>query len=133
MCLTSYYFSAPWLGCGNVIKRRKNVNALDESEKQALRSAMQEVIDNGYFGHIANYHGAPLTICNHLNTTGGHVQDKVGGCCPHRPKFEEFLTWHRLYVVIMEKVGRILPKDSIPREFQGNERDMNLGSAFHLT
>ena len=59
--------------------------------------AMQDVIKDGSFGYMANFHGAPLTICN---------PDQIGRthpwCCPHGGV--DFLTWHRLILVNLEKV-----------------------------
>ena len=76
-------------------KLRKDVRKLSEEEKNALRRAMNAIISSGMFGKLANYHGAPFTMCQ---PTGPHLW----GCCPH--DVDTFLPWHRLYLVNMEKV-----------------------------
>ena len=88
--------------CGNAIKIRKNVKDLMEGERKALVSAMKDIIEDGTFGHIANFHGGPLTICNPVkNGRWAHPL----GCCPHGGSNTDFVTWHRLYLATMEKVS----------------------------
>ena len=76
-------------------KLRKDVRDLSEREITGLRRAMNAIISSGMFGKLANYHGAPFTMCE---PTGHHSW----GCCPH--DVDTFLPWHRLYLVNMEKV-----------------------------
>ena len=73
------------------------MRTLSEEEKIALRRAMNAIISSGMFGKLANYHGAPLTMCEPI-PEGPHEW----GCCPH--DVDTFLPWHRLYLVNMEKV-----------------------------
>jgi len=80
-------------GCGSKTKKRKSYTDLSEDEKIALRCAMQDIISDGSFGHLANFHGGPHTICS--PTT------HPTGCCPHGGT--DFLTWHRLYLVNFER------------------------------
>jgi len=80
-------------GCGSKTKMRKSYTDLSEDEKIALKCAMQDIITDGSFGHLANFHGGPHTICS--TTTGPHQ------CCTHHGT--DFLTWHRLYLVNFER------------------------------
>ena len=72
---------------------RKEVNRLTPIEKFHLNFALKLAMASApyypknklLFGDIANYHGAPYTIC-----TGGP-------CCPHADRLPQFLVWHRLY------------------------------------
>ena len=72
---------------------RKEVNTLTATEKEKLRSALRQAMNNPtkgmLFMDIANYHGYPRTVCD----TSTHPE----GCCPHRGSGHKFLTWHRLF------------------------------------
>ena len=54
-----------------------------------------QILNKLVFGDIANYHGAPFTICNHPT-----YPDVGVSCCPHSDKLSEFLVWHRFYTGI---------------------------------
>ena len=73
---------------GQNLRIRKEVNTLNPEEKEKLRNALQQAMNkttNGMlFMDLANYHGAPYTLC------------PLPGCCPHGHTI--FLTWHRLYL-----------------------------------
>ena len=66
------------------------MSSLTPAEKQKLRHALEQVMTNPtngmLFMDIANYHGAPYTIC-----------PSPEGCCPHGMGRHAFITWHRLY------------------------------------
>jgi len=92
---------------------RKEVNRLTPMEKfhlnfalkLAMASAPHYLKNKGaqnklLFGDIANYHGAPYTICN------GRP------CCPHSDRLPEFLVWHRLYTVQLEELLEPYLKDT---------------------
>ena len=56
------------------------------------KACKMQILNKLVFGDIANYHGAPFTICNHP------LHPDVGvSCCPHSDKLSEFLVWHRFY------------------------------------
>ena len=73
---------------------RKEVNTLTPEEKSKLRNALEQAMNkttNGMlFMDIANYHGAPYTLCSRW------------GCCPHNNI--RFLTWHRPYMGMYFKI-----------------------------
>ena len=84
--------------CDRLVGRkriRKEVNRLTPKEKFHLNFAMKLAMasppyypkNSLVFKDIANYHGAPYTIC-------------TGPCCPHSDRLPEFLVWHRLYTGI---------------------------------
>ena len=87
---------------------RKNVDRLTPYERQRLRNALEQAIKNPIpwknFPDIANFHGAPFTICDRYKNNYAHYW----GCCPHndgsREKILKFLAWHRLYTVQLEEV-----------------------------
>ena len=76
--------------CGTRMRVRKEVRTLTATEAQKIRYAMEQAMTqptNGVrFRDIANYHGAPYTICA-----------PPEGCCPHGGTGHKFATWHRLY------------------------------------
>ena len=83
---------------------RKNVSHLTKSESQRLEAALKKMIDSGRFVDLANFHGAPTTICE----TTLFFQTVGVVCCPHGVSV--FLPWHRLYMVQMEEeLGMALP------------------------
>ena len=59
-------------------------------------SALQSAIRSGEYQNVGNFHGAPTNLC------GGQP------CCPHGNN--NFLPWHRLFMVHMEEeLGEALP------------------------
>ena len=67
------------------------------------RACKIQILNKLVFGDIANYHGAPFTICNHP------LHPDVGvSCCPHSDKLSEFLAWHRfftgIYYLVKKKI-----------------------------
>ena len=79
---------------------RKEVNRLTPKEKFHLNFAMKLAMASPpyypknrlVFKDIANYHGAPYTICTHPDRP-----EWGRPCCPHADRLPEFLVWHRLY------------------------------------
>ena len=69
------------------LRIRKDVMTLNKKEKRILTKALKQAMkkkNNGMmYMDLANYHGAPYTLCFYP------------GCCPHGTR--KFLTWHRLY------------------------------------
>ena len=66
------------------------MNTLSDEEVKRLRKKLKLSIIEHKYDDLANFHGAPLDICD------GEP------CCPHGdPKF---LAWHRLYMVNMEEM-----------------------------
>ena len=89
--------------CDRLVGRkriRKEVNRLTPKEKFHLNFAMKLAMasppyypkNSLVFKDIANYHGAPYTICTHPDWP-----EWSGPCCPHADRLPEFLVWHRLY------------------------------------
>ena len=77
---------------------RKNVNSLSRQESRRLVSALQSAIRRGEYQNVGNFHGAPTNLC------GGQP------CCPHGNNINNFLPWHRLFMVHMEEeLGEALP------------------------
>ena len=59
--------------------------------------------DTAKYLNVCNFHGGPATICPKFPGTPG-----TSFCCPHGPP--NFLPWHRLYTVQMEKIlGHPIP------------------------
>jgi len=81
---------------------------LTQNEIQSLRYALEQIVQSGKFQEIANYHGAPYgEICP--------AQSKQLGCCKHTfegASAEDFLTWHRLYMVQLEEAMEPYLKDT---------------------
>ena len=72
------------------------MNSLSRQERRRLVSALQSAIRRGEFQNVGNYHGAPTNLC------GGQP------CCPHGN--DNFLPWHRIFMVHMEEeLGEALP------------------------
>ena len=88
--------------CGNKLFLKKEVNTLTEPEKKALLAAIKKGIDQGEYSKLANFHGAPFTMCNPLRSDGQPIRAKEKGCCPHSAP--EFLIWHRLLMANMDHV-----------------------------
>ena len=62
-------------------------------------SALGSVIDSGEYQNVGKFHGAPANLC-----------DGVEFCCPHGRRPNDFLPWHRLFMVHMEEeLGEALP------------------------
>ena len=85
--------------CGNRVLLRKDVTTLTEEETRALQRAMSRAVDAGDFGKTANFHGAPLTMCD--PTRDNRFRS---GCCPHSNN-ADFLVWHRLLITNMDRVS----------------------------
>ena len=87
--------------CGNRVLLRKDVTTLTEEETRALQRAMSRAVDAGDFGKTANFHGAPLTMCD--PTRDNRFSS---GCCPHSNNgdLRIFLVWHRLLITNMDRV-----------------------------
>ena len=83
---------------GYPMQIRKDVTKLSQQERMALVKAMEKLIDDGTYGKLANFHGAPLTMCDPTQSAQFR-----SGCCPHRS--DDFLVWHRLYLVNMDRVS----------------------------
>ena len=60
--------------CGNKLFLKKEVNTLTEPEKKALLAAIKKGIDQGEYSKLANFHGAPLTMCNPLRSDGQPIR-----------------------------------------------------------
>ena len=65
------------------------MNKLSVKEIKMLRQKLKLAIRDFKYDNLANFHGAPTTICEEE-------------CCPHGEP--TFLTWHRLYTVNMEEL-----------------------------
>ena len=68
------------------------MNDLSKKEIERLRQKLKLSIKNLKFHELANFHGAPLDICEPYNKP----------CCSHGDP--TFLPWHRLYLVNMEEM-----------------------------
>ena len=89
--------------CGNKLILKKEVSTLTEPEKQALLAAFKAGIDQGEYSKLANFHGAPLTMCSTVTSDGIPIPARWAGCCPHGPR-NEFLIWHRLLLTNLDHV-----------------------------
>ena len=101
--------------CGNKLILKKEVSTLTEPEKQALLAAFKAGIDQGEYSKLANFHGAPFTMCSPVTSDGRPIPARWAGCCPHGPR-NEFLIWHRLLLTNLDHVrikthhGRLIQK-----------------------
>ena len=76
---------------------------MTEGETNALRTALKAAIDQGDYSKLANFHGAPFTMCNPLQPDGTFNPDRGAGCCPH--SHHMFLIWHRLLMANLDHVS----------------------------
>ena len=88
---------------------RKDVRKLTKQERERLEQAMQDIVDDGIFAEVGNYHGLPLWFCNPLKkyTKGINVRGApyygYSGCSPYADPVK-FLFWHRYLILKLEQV-----------------------------